>query len=149
MSSIKIIAISSSGGHLSELMKAIPKKFSDQVAYITSKNGHSINSLNHKKHFFIIDPHVSILKYIYNSFQSVILFFKIKPKVVISTGSGIAIPMILISWIFGVKIIFIESGARIYNPSRTGNFIYKFSDLFIIQYKELKNFFPNSKIGSL
>lgn len=149
MSRKKIVGISSAGGHLLELMKSIPNSYENEVIYITFKNGLTIDTLKNKSHFFIIDPHISKFKYVINFLQSLFLFIKIRPKVIISTGAGIAIPFVLIGSFFKTKIIFIETGARISKPSRTGEFLYKYSDLFIIQYKSLSKFYPNSKIASL
>ena len=145
----KIIGISSGGGHLSELIKAIPNCYENEVAYITFKNGHTKDTLKGKTHFFVIDPHVSKIKFSINFMQSFFLYVKIRPKVIISTGAGIALPLILIGKFFNTKIVFIESGARIFKPSKTASFIYKYSDLFIIQYETLHSFFPKSIIASL
>ena len=149
MSRKKILAISSGGGHLLELLKAIPNSYDNKVVYVTFKNGHTKETLKTKTHFFILDPHVNKFKYVINFLQSLFLFLKIRPKVIISTGAGIAVPLVLIGSFFKSKIIFIETGARIVTPSRTGNFLYRYSDLFIIQYKSLSKFYSNSKIASL
>ena len=119
MSRKKIVGISSAGGHLLELMKSIPNSYENEVIYITFKNGLTIDTLKNKSHFFIIDPHISKFKYVINFLQSLFLFIKIRPKVIISTGAGIAIPFVLIGSFFKTKIIFIETGARISKPSRT------------------------------
>ena len=145
----KIVAVSSAGGHLLELTKSIPSLYENRVNYITCKNGLTTNTLKDKSHYFIIDPHNSKFKYAVNFLQSLFLFIRIRPKVIISTGAGIAIPFILIGTLFKVKIIFIETGARINTPSKTGKFLYKYSDLFVIQQESLSKFYPNSKIASL
>ena len=149
MSRKKILAISSGGGHLLELLKAIPNSYDNKVVYVTFKNGHTKETLKTKTRFFILDPHVNKFKYGINFLQSLFLFLKIRPKVIISTGAGIAVPLVLIGSFFKSKIIFIETGARIVTPSRTGDFLYRYSDLFIIQYKSLSKFYSNSKIASL
>ena len=147
--SYKIIAISSAGGHLLELIKALPKNIEDNIIYITYKNNLTAETLCSKKHFFIIDPHINKFKYIINMFQSLYLYLKIRPDIIISTGAGIAIPMIMIGYFFKSKIIFIETGARTKSESRTGRFVYNYCDLFIVQYKSQQKFFPKSKLGSL
>jgi len=145
----KIIGISSGGGHLTELIKSIPSSYESRVVYVTFKNGHTQNTLRDKIHFFVIDPHVSKIKFLINFLQSFFLFIRVRPKVIISTGAGIAIPLVIIGRFFKAKIIFIESGARIFKPSKTAEFLYKYSNLFIIQYKTMYAIFPKSKIGSL
>jgi UDP-N-acetylglucosamine:LPS N-acetylglucosamine transferase len=144
-----IVGISSGGGHLTELIDAIPNSISKEVNYVTFKNGHITKSLQHKKHFFIIDPHISKLKYLINSFQSLLVFIYLRPKVIISTGAGIAIPFMLIGYYLGSKIIYIESGARVYTASKTGEFMHKYADLFFVQYKTMLEKYPNSILGSL
>lgn len=149
LKSNRIVAISSGGGHLSELMKAIPSRVLEKTIFLTFKNGHTVKSLSDKKHFFVLDPHTNLLKYLYNFLQSFLLYLYLRPKIVISTGAGIAIPFMLIAFIFKSKLIYIETGARVNTASKTGKFLYKFSDLFIIQNENQKSVFPNSKTGSL
>ena len=145
----KIVGISSGGGHLTELFDAIPSNCDLEINYITFRNGHTVKSLINKKHFFVIDPHVSKVKFIINFIQSFYLFVCLRPKIIISTGAGIAISFMLIGKLFGSKLIFIESGARIFHPSKTGKFIYKYADLFLVQYDSLKDKYPNSIVASL
>jgi beta-1,4-N-acetylglucosaminyltransferase len=149
MARANIIGISSGGGHLSELVKSIPSSHEDKVVYVTFKNGHTKDTLKDKTHFFVIDPHISKMKFLINFIQSFFLYVKLRPKVIISTGAGIAIPLIIIGKFFKTKIVFVESGARIYKPSKTASFLYKYSDLFIIQYETLSPIFPKSKLGCL
>lgn len=37
--------------------------------------------------------------------------------------------------------------ARIKSPSKTGKFLYKFVDLFIVQWEELLKFYPKAVYG--
>lgn len=145
----RVVGVSSGGGHLKELLDAIPSYNSLKQHYITFRNGHTENFLKNKEHSFIIDPHVSKFKYLINFFQSLVLYLKLRPKVIVSTGAGIAIPFLLLGFFFGSKIIFIESGARISNPSKTGQFLYRYSDLFIVQYAPLQKIYPKSILASL
>lgn len=144
-----IVGIASGGGHLSELQNVIPKSIKNDITYITCKNGHTKESLKEEKHFFIIDPHISRFKYLINTCQAIILFLKLRPSIIISTGAGIAIPFMILGYFLGSKIIFIESGASISTLSKTGEFMYKYANLFIVHYAHLLDKYPNSKIGSL
>jgi len=147
----KILAISSGGGHLTELIHSI-KDISisrEDITYVVFKTEYTKETLKGTNHYFIIDPHISKFKYLINAIWALLLYIRIRPTVLISTGAGIAIPMILIAKRFGCKIIFIETGARVTSPSRTGSFVYKYSDLFIVQYEPLLKHFPNAKLGTL
>ena len=144
-----LAGISSGGGHLFELMACIPDHSGSKLFFITQKNVHTKSSMDKAKCLYIIDPHMSMLKYLINFFQAFKIFLKLRPRVVISTGAGIAIPFILISKFFGSKIIFIETGAMITVPSKTGKLIYKYADIFFIQYEPLLKFYPDAILGSL
>jgi UDP-N-acetylglucosamine:LPS N-acetylglucosamine transferase len=147
---IKVLAISSGGGHLTELTHIINAlNLQCDITYVTCKNDHTKSTLKGKKHSFIIDPHVSKIKYLINALNSLVIYLKIMPNVIISTGAGIAIPMILIGKLLGSKIIFIETGARIATASNTGKFIYKYSDLFIVQYEEQLKIYSGAKVGKI
>ncbi|MBT5491041.1 polysaccharide biosynthesis protein [bacterium] len=144
-----IIGIASGGGHLSELQSAIPKSLKSDITYITFKNGHTIKSLVGAKYYFIIDPHDSKIKYLINFIYAFLLFVILRPKIIISTGAGIAIPFMMIGKFFGSKLIFIETGARVYTVSKTGNFMYKYADKFFVQYEVLLKKYPKAILGSL
>ena len=60
-----------------------------------------------------------------------------------------AIPICIYAKLFGKKIIYIESMARINSPSATGKLVYKFADLFIIQWEELRKFYPKAVYGGV
>tara|TARA_R110000787_G_scaffold59922_3_gene135817 strand:- start:10485 stop:10955 length:471 start_codon:yes stop_codon:yes gene_type:complete len=144
-----IVAISSGGGHLTEMIDAIPESMKSKVNYVTFKNGRTLESLKNKKHYFIIDPHVSKVKYLLNGLQASLLYVRLRPLFIISTGAGIAIPLMLIGKLFGSKIIYIESGARVYSASKTGAFMYKYSNLFIVQYPTMLKRYPNATFACL
>jgi len=147
----KILAISSGGGHLTEMMHSIKDIgiLNENITYVVFKTEYTKDTLKELNHYFIIDPHISKFKYLINAIYALYLYMWIRPSILISTGAGIAIPMIVIAKKFGCKIIFVETGARVTSPSKTGMFAYKYSDLFIIQYKPLLEFFPNAKLGTL
>lgn len=141
---IKICLISSHGGHLRELLDATESVIGEKY-YVTYKTRHTSNLLKSYPHYFIVDPHKSFFKYMINALQSFYHILKEKPNVVISTGSGIAVPTVLIcKYLLDSKIIFIESAANVINPSKTALFVYKYSDLFLIQWPSLKSFFPKA-----
>ncbi len=141
----KICLISSHGGHLHELTEAIQRVDGDMY-WVTFRTKHTEALLKDKPHYFVIDPVVSKPKFLLNALQSLYHLLLERPKVIISTGAGIAIPtMLLGKYLIGSKIIYVESAAAVIEPSRTGRFMYKYADLFLIQWKTLKEFYPKAK----
>lgn len=147
----EIMFISSSGGHLTELLEF--KKFFKDYNYIliTEKNKISsklkteinINYLLYSSRYYIFSY---ILKTPINIVLSCFYFIYYNPKVILSTGTHSAIPICILGKIFKKKIIYIEVYDRIKTPTLTAKIIYKFNlyNYFIIQHKELQKYFKKA-----
>ncbi len=150
----KVLFIASSGGHLSELMQ-LEKMFKNYDSYLVTEKSKSTLFLKDKytnKVYYLIfgtryHPFTYFFKLIYNTFKSLFIYIKIKPKYIVTTGAHTAGPMCLIGKIFGSKIIFIESFANSSSKSITGKIVYKFADLFIVQWENMLNIYPKSVYG--
>ena len=136
----KVLFISSTGGHLEELTQ-LKSMFDKYDYYIVTEKTKSNLSLKNK-----YPNRVSYL--IYGSyFKSLFIYIKVRPKYIVSTGAHTAGPMCLIGKIFGSKIIFIETFANSKTKSKTGSIVYKFADLFIVQWKEMLELYPGAIYG--
>jgi UDP-N-acetylglucosamine:LPS N-acetylglucosamine transferase len=60
-----------------------------------------------------------------------------KPKLIVSTGSEIAIPAFYLARILRIKTIFIEDWTRVEQPTGTGKIVYPVSDVFLVQWERL------------
>lgn len=141
---IKICLISSHGGHLRELLN-VADYVNGEKYFVTHRTLQTEELLQKQCHYFILYPYKSIIKYFINALQSIKHVVKEKPDMIISTGSGSVIPSILLCKIFlRSKIIYIESAANVVNPSRTGSFLYKYADLFLIQWPSLQIHYPKA-----
>ncbi|MBO5375465.1 MAG: polysaccharide biosynthesis protein [Bacilli bacterium] len=150
----KILFISSTGGHLSEMLRLSPmfKKYDYHIiTEKTKSNMHLLEKHPNKVNFLVYGTKSNILVYpfklLYNCFKSLFLYFKIKPKVIITTGAHTAGPMCCIGKIFGSKIIYIETLANSKTKTVTGRLIYHFADLFIVQWEEMLKLYPKAKYG--
>ena len=142
------MVIGAGGGHLTEALLATESLIIPRVI-VTFKLPHTSVSLKDEICYFVVDPHKNILKFFFNAVQSLVLVLRIRPCVVINTGGGISIACSLCAKIFGAKLVFIESGARVLTPSKTGKFLYRFTDLFIVQWSNLLQYYPNAVYGGV
>ena len=142
----KICFIASSGGHFEQLMMLKPIMKKHRSFIVTEKTNYSVNTDQKVYYLKQVNRHEVefILLMILNSIKSLKIFLKEKPDVIISTGALSVIPICVIGKVFGKKIIFIESFAKITSPTLTGRFIYKFADRFYIQWESLRKFYPNA-----
>ncbi|MBI1694381.1 polysaccharide biosynthesis protein [Lactobacillus crispatus] len=144
---MRILFTCSSGGHLEELLQ-LKKIIKENESYLLTEANQlkketfnrifTVKQINRKEKFFF-------LHFIELIFYSFFVYKKIKPDVIISTGALVTVPISIIAKLFHKKVIYIESFARIYKPSLTGKIMYKFADVFIVQWKELLKYFPRAK----
>ena len=152
----KVLFISSTGGHLNELL-ALNSLFDNYDYHIVTEKTNSTVDLKKKYgrrlNFLIYGTRhylfVYIFKFLFNCFKSLFLFIKIRPKYIVTTGTHTAIPMCILGKMFGSKIIYIETFANINSKTQTGGFIYKFKlyNVFIVQWKEMLKLYPNAIYG--
>lgn len=146
MKNFRICAIGSHGGHLIELIEALKGVDQSNMYWVTYKTKHTATVLADKTHYFLIDPVKNKPMFFVNAIQSMWHILRERPKVIISTGAGIAIPtMMICKYLLGSKIIYVETAAAVDIPSKTGMFMYKYADLFLIQWENLRKFYPNAK----
>lgn len=150
---LKLCCAASSGGHLEELscLKSLTDNY--DIFTVTEKCEFGEESLGEKQYYIRqINRKESgfALHFLEILIDSWKIIRKEKPDVIISTGALATFPLCLIGKIMGKKVIYIESFARIDEPSLTGKLVYPFADLFLIQWKELKKVYPRAVyIGSI
>ncbi|MDY6011832.1 PssD/Cps14F family polysaccharide biosynthesis glycosyltransferase [Clostridium sp.] len=147
----KVIFISSTGGHLSELMqlKDIFKRYdyhiitekNDTTLKLKDKYGDRISYLVYGARNYMLSY---MFKFPYNILKSLVLFLKIRPDVVVTTGAHTAVPMCYIAKLFKKKIIFIETFARVNSKSMSGKMINKIADVFLVQHEEMLDVYENA-----
>lgn len=62
---------------------------------------------------------------------------KYRPKVIISTGSNIAVPLCFIAKFHGSHFVYIETRAKVYNKTISGKIVERFADKVIVQWPEM------------
>ena len=153
----KVIFISSTGGHLTELLQLSPLFKKYDYTLITEKTKSNLG-LNDKfpgrVHYIIPGTYTTLgakivypFKLFFNCWISLFWMLKIKPDVVVSTGSHNAGPMCALAHLFKKKVIFIETFANSQKPTRAGRLIYKFADVFIVQWESMLEYYPNAIYG--
>ena len=143
----KICFAASTGGHFEQLLmlKPLMEKYdsfilTEKTSYKTSVKGEKMyfhQQLNRKEKLVI--P-----KLIWNFIKSLWIFVKEKPDAVITTGVLAMIPMSVIAKKCGKKLVYIESFAKVTDPTKTGEFLYKYADQFYVQWESMLEFYPNA-----
>lgn len=150
----KVLFISSTGGHLNELMQLKPlfKKYNYHIITEKDKMTKGLKKeYKEKISYLIYGTRSHLILYpgilFLNCFISLYNYIKIRPKYIVTTGTHSAGPMCCLGKIFGSKIIYIETFANRNSKTVTGKIIYHFADLFIVQWDEMLKLYPKSKLG--
>lgn len=145
----KICLVASGGGHLMELMKLLPAVDGHDFYIVTEKNIASENTIKKYRHHYVLQQERRTwdfpLKFAYNIVASLYFLLKERPDCIISTGAGAAYPTCKIGKMLGKKIIFLESFCRLKTPTKTAKMVYPFADHFLVQWEEMKKYFPNAE----
>lgn len=146
----KICFAASSGGHFEEISKLDVIEGEYESFLLTEKGGFEaqkfcdhviyVRQINRKELLFL--P-----KFLLLFLRSFLILVKEKPDCIISVGALATYPICLLGKLMRKKIIYIESFARVDSPSLTGKLMYKISDLFIIQWEDMKKFYPKAVYG--
>ena len=149
-----VLYISSTGGHLEELMQLKPlfKKYDYRIITEKDKANEKLKEeYGEKLDFLPYGTRAKIFSYIFKYFwlciKTIYLYIKIRPKVIITTGTHTAGPMCYLGKIFGSKIIYIETFANTNKKTATGRLIYPIADLFIVQWEEMLKIYPKAIYG--
>ena len=150
MSDKKICFIASSGGHLEEIsrLKKIEQKYDSFL--ITEKSDFEVKNFCKKKYYIPQMNRRELLflpKFILLFLTAKRILGKEKPDFIVTTGALAAYPFCIVGKYSGIKIVYIESFARVHHPSLTGKLLYNFADLFVVQWEDMLELYPKSVLG--
>lgn len=138
----KVLFVSSTGGHLTELLRLEPlfKEYNYLLvteATDTTKDMSKKYNMDYLMYGSRFYPFKYIFVVIYNIFKCLKILIKFKPDTIVSTGAHTGGIMCFIGKLFKAKIIYIETLAKIDSLSITGKNVYKIADKFYVQWKSL------------
>ena len=132
---MKICLVCSHGGHLSEMLQ-LKEAFEGHETFFITYDSPRTRGLTGRKYLLRnIGTNPLVMG------QAFLSTFRIlcreRPKMIVSTGSEIAIPAFYLAKLFRVRTIFIETWTRIVQPSGTGRIVYPVADVFLVQWERL------------
>ena len=116
----KICLVSSSGGHWEQLKKLQPLVDKYDGFYVTEKTRFDASPAKYLMWQTDLKDRWMIPKMIVNGIKAIYIWIKERPDYIITTGTMVAYPFYLMSWIFRKKFIFIETFGRANMPTVAG-----------------------------
>lgn len=153
---LRICLAASGGGHLRQLIDLEPVWSRYDSFFITEKTalGESLAKA-HRAHFVthvalgqarLGRPWLMVRSAWRNLFEARRAIAKERPDVVITTGAGTVFFGVLWGWIFGAKVIAIESFARFDKPSVFMRLVAPLAHKKVVQSEKLAGWWPDSEV---
>lgn len=143
----KLCLVSTSGGHQAQLtrLEGILQDFPSYLVSVDSPDT-TWNFPGIRKY-----PVQRILRnpagLALNWIQSLAILVRERPDAIITTGAGDALPTVIIGAMLGIPILFIESVARVENPSMFGLLAHRFASTTVIQWPRLRRWYPEAVLA--
>jgi UDP-N-acetylglucosamine:LPS N-acetylglucosamine transferase len=140
-----LLLVCSSGGHLLELL-ALEDAWRDlDRTWVSFDRGDTRYLLRNER---VIFAHSPTNRHIGNLLRNLKLAWKvvrqIRPRALITTGAGVAVPFVWVARFFGVRTIFVESLTRIDGPSLSLRLIRPALSRTYVQWPDLTSRVPGS-----
>lgn len=92
---------------------------------------------------------MTVFRTIFLFFCSFFILLITRVNVIFSTGSGIALPVLLMAKVLGKKTVYIESPSRVYKPSKAGKLLLGKVDLWLGAWFEMMEYSNSIKYMGL
>ena len=79
----------------------------------------------------------AILRTFYAALQALPVLLRVRPDAIVTVGPAIGVPVSILGKLLGMRVIFVETGSRITTSSLTGRILYRWADLYFVQWPQL------------
>jgi UDP-N-acetylglucosamine:LPS N-acetylglucosamine transferase len=151
---VKLLIVLGSGGHTKEMIRVVDLLGpAYEYSYLVSADDElSVQKIKVPGPVFrVIRPRwkqtslpIVALRTLVSAWQALVALLCTRPRAIISTGPGPAVPASVLAKLLGVKVIYIETGSRIFALSTSGKILYRIADLFFVQWPELLPICPRA-----
>ncbi len=148
-----IMVVLGGGGHSFEMMRILENMhLKNNIVYVLNHDDYYTNVKgNGSRVYKLLRPRKPLeygfktfFRFVLSFLNALLLLIWTRPKIILTNGPSISVPLTIIGWLLRARIIFIESICRVYRLSLSGRLLLPLTDLFIVQWPYLKKY--SSKI---
>jgi len=142
----EILLVCSSGGHLQQMLALEPAWRRYSHVWVTFDKSDARSLLRGERVVHAYWPTNRSLK---NLVRNLVLAWRtlgdVRPRVVLSTGAGVAVPFAWLARLRSAKVVYVESFTRIEGLSLSGRMIKPVAHRFYVQWPELAAAVPKAR----
>jgi UDP-N-acetylglucosamine:LPS N-acetylglucosamine transferase len=151
---MKLLVVLGEGGHTTELLNLVDL-LGDRYEYhyvVSKQDNLSADQLRIKGPIYRVQrprgkdtwAPLAALRTLVTAWQALRVLLRVRPKAILGCGPAIAVPVAVLGKLLGSRVIFVETGSRIRTVSMTGKIMYRWADLFFVQWPQLKEKLPRA-----
>jgi UDP-N-acetylglucosamine:LPS N-acetylglucosamine transferase len=141
-----VLLVCSSGGHLFQLLALREAWSSFTHIWVTFDKSDARSLLAGETVVYAHSPtNRSLKNLVRNLFLAWRTIRRVRPRVMLTTGAGVAVPFAWIARLLGVEVVYIESFTRIEGPSLTCRLVRRVASRIYVQWPELLPVVPRSR----
>lgn len=144
---MRILLVSSTGGHLAQLLLLRSWWERHERAWVTFDKPDAVSALASEEVHWAFHP---TTRNLFNALRNLGLAWRMlrqsRPDVLVSTGAGVAFPFFVVAKLLGIRTVYVEVFDRIDHPTLTGALCYPLTDLFSVQWSEQRAIYPNAEV---
>lgn len=143
----RVLFVSSSGGHLSQLLQLKPWWEQHERQWVTFDLPDARSKLDGET---MIPAHFPTTRNIVNLARNTPLAWRVlsrfRPDVIVSNGAGVAFPFFLLAKLRGVPTVYLEVYDRIDSRTLTGRLCRPVTTKFLVQWPEQQDLYQGSTL---
>lgn len=141
-----LILVCSSGGHLQQMLALEPVWGAYAHVWVTFDKSDARSLLGAEQ---VVYAHSPTNRNVKNLLRNLVLAWRtlrsVRPRVLLTTGAGVAVPFAWIGRLLGVRIVYVESFTRIEGPSLTGRLVAPVAHRAYVQWPEMEGELSNAR----
>jgi beta-1,4-N-acetylglucosaminyltransferase len=148
---VDVLLVCSTGGHLLQLHALRAAWAATDRAWVTFDKSDARSLLATERVFFAFGPtNRNVGNLLRNLKLAFRLLRRLRPRVIVTTGAGVAVPFCWIGRLLGAKVVYVESLSRIVAPSLSCRMIAPVASRVYAQWPELAEAYSRARyVGSV
>jgi beta-1,4-N-acetylglucosaminyltransferase len=151
---MKLLVVLGEGGHTTELLNLVELlgETYDYYYVISKEDNLAESRIKYPgPKYYLTRPRgkgtaifEAVLRTIWVAVQSLQILWLVRPDAILSAGPAIAVPISILGKLSGARIVFVECASRVRGLSLTGRIMYRWADLFFVQWPQLAGKLPKA-----
>lgn len=135
----------SAGGHLDELVIAAHRVRNPESVWVTSRTARGEALRTTATHVELLPEFGrSPLKALRNAAAAARVVVRQRPRFVLTSGAGVVVPFCVLARLAGARIVYVETMARVTDPSMSAKLLSRIAARVIVQWPELAEQLPQA-----